>query len=117
MAKAVDSPPPPPGCGTRLLSHVIDERAQLQHSRPFASIPRTDNVADGYVDVSYETFGNAVNKLAKWITEHVGPPSTQDETLIYVAPGDLRYQIVCMAAVKAGYIVRNRRGHSFEPFD
>ena len=106
MAEHVSSPPPPYKCGARLLSHIIDERAQSQHVRSFASIPRTENVEDGYVDVSYETFANAINTLGHWITENVGPPVVQDETLVYIGPTDLRYQIVCMAAVKVGYIVR-----------
>ena len=97
--------PPPPNCGKRLLPHLVDERAASGHERAFASIPRTKSARDGYIDISYATLANAVNRLALWILEHVGSPRRPCETLVYLAPSDLRYQIIALAAAKTGFIV------------
>ena len=99
------SPPAPPQCGRRLLSHLIDSRAAAKHTRPFASIPRSNNVQDGYRDISYALFANAINRLAHWIHDEIGEPDRECEPLVFLAPGDFRYQVFTMAAVKAGYIV------------
>jgi hypothetical protein len=94
----------PSNCGKRLLTHLIDERAASNHSRPFFSIPKTNNLADGYEDLSYTSFANAVNKLASWVLEEIGRSDTF-HTLVYIGPTDLRYQILVMAAVKTGHVV------------
>ena len=98
-------PPAPPFCGQRLLSHLVDERAHANHTRPFASIPRATRAADGYTNVSYRDFANAIDRLALWITDNIGHPERECETVVYLAPGDLRYQIVALAAVKAGFMM------------
>ncbi|KAK4497665.1 hypothetical protein PRZ48_010318 [Zasmidium cellare] len=97
--------PAPPGCGRRLLSHLIDERAADGHPRPFASIPISRNAADGYRDVSYAVFANAINRLARWLLDNLGSPATPFEPIVYIAGADLRYHVLNVAAVKAGYIV------------
>lgn len=101
--------PAPAGCGRRLLSRVIDERAVSGHLRPFASIPLTNNAKDGYRDISYAVFANAINRLSSWIDDTMGTPTRQFEPIVYVAGSDLRYHILCMAAVKAGYVVRSKK--------
>jgi acyl-coenzyme A synthetase/AMP-(fatty) acid ligase len=45
---------------------------------------------------------NAVDHVAWLLKERIGP-STTFETLAYMGPGDLRYHIVLLAAVKTGY--------------
>lgn len=97
----------PPACGRRLLSHLIDQRATSGHQRPFASIPITNNVTDGYRDISYAIFANAINRLARWLLDNVGTPTRPCEPIVYIAAADLRYHVLCVAAVKAGYIVRS----------
>jgi acyl-CoA synthetase (AMP-forming)/AMP-acid ligase II len=94
----------PPNCGKRLLTHLIDERAASYHRRPFFSLPKTNNLADGYEDISYANFANAINKLATWILKEIGRSCTF-QTLVYIGPMDLRYQILVMAAVKTGHVV------------
>lgn len=98
-------PPAPPQCGQRLLHEIIDERGRNEHERPFASIPRSSRLQEGYMDISYKMLANAINRLAYWLIREVGMPSKECEPIVYVAPLDLRYQIFMMAAVKAGYIV------------
>ena len=92
--------------GRRLLTHVIDERAHNGYTTPYASIPREDgsNEVESYQDISYCQFANAINKCAYWIEDEIGR-SQSCETLAYIGPQDLRYQILGMAAVKTGHAV------------
>jgi acyl-CoA synthetase (AMP-forming)/AMP-acid ligase II len=93
-----------PDYGRRLLLTVIDERAQHGHHRPYASIPVSSDLSDGFRDVTYRMFANAINRCALWLKEQVGT-SNDFETLVYIGSSDLRYQILCMAAVKARHLV------------
>lgn len=92
--------------GQRLVPTLIDERALAGHARPFASIPISNNVDDGFRDISYRVFANAINRCAHWLTESLGAPQALDTTLTYIGPHDFRYQILVVAAAKAGYVVR-----------
>jgi acyl-coenzyme A synthetase/AMP-(fatty) acid ligase len=83
---------------------VIDERARDNHKRPYASIPNSNNVKDGFRDITYRTFANAINRCAIWLKDEIGI-STSFEAMVYIGPADLRYQILCMAAVKTGHVV------------
>ncbi|KAK3196259.1 putative NRPS-like protein biosynthetic cluster [Lecanicillium sp. MT-2017a] len=90
--------------GQRLLSHVIDERARDKHPRPFAALPRSTNVKDGFEDISYVRFANAINRAAGWLRDTFGTPD-RPETVMYMAPFDFRYQILALAAVKSRHIM------------
>lgn len=90
--------------GRRLLSNVIDERAHYGHKRAYASIPKSADVSRGFRDITYRVFANAINRCALWIREQMGTSSTYD-AVVYIGPADLRYQILCMAAVKTGHVV------------
>lgn len=91
--------------GQRLLIQVIDERAAAGHSRPYASIAQGGNFEDGFQDVSYGSFANAINRCAHWLLDRFGCSSSY-ETIAYIGPLDLRYNILAMAAVKTGHVVR-----------
>lgn len=93
-----------PVYGRRLLPALIDERAQTRHERPYASIPVSNDLADGFRDISYTVFASAINRCSAWLLQAKGR-STSFETLAYIGPQDLRYQILCIAAVKVGYVV------------
>ncbi|KAI9833793.1 MAG: hypothetical protein M1819_003527 [Sarea resinae] len=100
MAATADQKQPP--YGQRLLPQVVDQTARDHPERPWVSIPRTSNLADGYVDITYKQFANAVNRMARWLEDRLGRSSTF-ETLAYMGPTDPRYPILALAAVKAGY--------------
>lgn len=91
--------------GERLLNNVIDERARSGWSIPYASIPRNGKTEEGYEDISFSRFANAIDRCAHWLRSEVGT-STTYEPLAYMGPLDLRYQILAMAATKAGFCVR-----------
>ena len=91
--------------GQRLIPHLIDDIAHNNASRTFCSLAKSSNIPDGFQDISYAVFANAINCLAWWIEENLGKSSTF-ETLSYIGPPDLRYIVLTIAAQKTGYKVR-----------
>lgn len=97
----------PPDCGRRLLPVVIDQLAQDDPERPWASLPVDDwNLAAGYEDISYRRLAGAINKLAHFIVDHVGHSAAgKFETITYLGVSDIRYHLLQVAAVKTGHRV------------
>lgn len=93
--------------GTTPLPRLIDELAELCPNQPMVSLPRDNGrPAEGYRDYSINEFARAVNRAAWWIEQQLGRAPTRWATLHYVAPQDLSYFIITLAAVKTGYKVR-----------
>ncbi|OJK04287.1 hypothetical protein ASPACDRAFT_1851293 [Aspergillus aculeatus ATCC 16872] len=89
---------------TTPLPRLIDELAELCPNQPMVSLPRSkDRPDEGYRDYSIQEFSRAVNRAAWWIEQHLGRAPTRWATLHYVAPQDLSYFIITLAAVKTGY--------------
>ena len=95
---------PPPKCGERLLSVLIDELAKEDPERPLVSVARGESASDGFEDVSIKTFARAVNRCAWWLEEHIGR-SEDDAPIFYIGPSDILYLIILFAAAKTGHIV------------
>ncbi|TRX94236.1 hypothetical protein FHL15_005004 [Xylaria flabelliformis] len=70
--------------------------------RVFASIPVSEDLSDGYVDVTYRTIANAINRASWWLSENLGLANTS-EVFSYMGPNDLRYSIFLVATIKCGY--------------
>ena len=98
-----------PVYGQRLIPHLIDDIAHNDPSRTFCSLAKSSDISDGFKDVSYGAFANAINCLAWWIEENLGKTSTF-ETVSYIGPPDLRYIVLTIAAQKTGY--KARRDHT-----
>lgn len=82
-------------CGKRLLPVIIDQLAHEDPDRPWGSIPRDDyDLSQGYADISYAAFANAINKLA-WMVEKSIGRSDSFETIAYLGTPDVRYHMVC----------------------
>ncbi|ORY70408.1 nonribosomal peptide synthetase [Pseudomassariella vexata] len=90
--------------GKRLIPHVIDENARKTPDREFIQIPRSSNPKDGWRIVAWKDYANAINRCAHKIVEYCGEatPGTFP-TIAYIGPNDVRYLVVVVAAVKAGY--------------
>ena len=99
---------PPPQCGRRLLPVLVDEIAHVSPGRPFVAIPRSPDPKDGFLDISYHSFAEAINKCAWWIEKELGRGHLF-ETITYMGPLDLLYPILIFAAVKTGHKVSS--GH------
>lgn len=90
--------------GPRLLPVVIDEIAETDPDRAWASIPISTKLSDGYQDISFRRFANAINRAA-WFLETTFGWSNNGDTFAYIGKSDMRYHILSMAAAKTGYQV------------
>ncbi|KAL8829644.1 MAG: hypothetical protein Q9191_001895, partial [Dirinaria sp. TL-2023a] len=88
--------------GKRLLPALVDECARTNPEYVFAMIPKTADLADGFRDITIESFARAVNEVAHRIDSTAGK-STKFDTIAYIGPTDLRYFVIALAATKAGY--------------
>ncbi|KAL1852805.1 putative NRPS-like protein biosynthetic cluster [Diaporthe australafricana] len=93
-----------PSYGSRLMPQVVDETAKTQPDLPYAYVPVTNNVGDGFKAITFGAIASATNHMAGWIHQNLGR-STSFETIAYMGLGDLRYVVVFLAAVKCGYKV------------
>ena len=91
--------------GRRLMPKALDVIAKNQPRRVFAAIPRTDNLAQGFVDITFQQVANAINSLAFRLRDRFGNSHKGQETVTYFGVPDIRYTIVFFASVKCGYKV------------
>jgi hypothetical protein len=90
--------------GRRLLPSAIDRLSDTDPRRIWASIPCSSNLADGFRDVSYKAFSNAINRAA-WFLESTFGNANGFPTICYIGKSDIRYHIFSMAAAKTEYQV------------
>ena len=93
--------------GQRLLPHVVDYHAHENPNRVFNSMPRTQNVADGFRDFDMKTMATAVDFMAWWLDNHSKNAPKEKKVLAYVGVPDIRYPVLLFAAIKAGWTVEN----------
>ena len=53
---------PSPDYGGRLIPTLIDECAILEATKPFAAIPKSSNLRDGFVDISHHQLAKAIDR-------------------------------------------------------
>src|ERR1700743_1605566 len=88
-----------------LLPTIVDHYAAVYPDRIYAEYPNvTTTYEEGYRKITYRDLSNAVNGLACFLTNTLGP-GDGTETLPYVGPNDLRYPALAVGAMKAGYRV------------
>ena len=91
--------------GYRLLPAVLDYAGSHTPDNVYASVLRSNNIADGFRDVTSNDILRAVDSFAWWLKDCYGS-SDSFETLAYAGVSDLRYTVFFYAAVKCGYKVR-----------
>jgi acyl-CoA synthetase (AMP-forming)/AMP-acid ligase II len=90
--------------GNTLFVQHVDHLARIQPDKPFVSFPRTDTLSDGFRDITWGVFGNAVSRAAHWM-DTLPSKRCDFETLAYFGDSDIRYFILVLAANKTGYKV------------
>jgi acyl-CoA synthetase (AMP-forming)/AMP-acid ligase II len=91
-------------CG-ELPPTIVDYHAVLHPDRIWAKFPKSvDTYSEGYKDVSYSELANAVNGAALFLIDSLGQ-GDGTEKLPYIGPNDIRYTILAIGALKAGYSV------------
>ncbi|KAF2643884.1 acetyl-CoA synthetase-like protein [Massarina eburnea CBS 473.64] len=96
--------PPDSVYGKRLLPAIVDEVAVEDPERICFSFPRSSDLGDGFQDMNFRTFANAINKTAHFIQREIGC-STMFETILYMGDPDVRHFIVLIALMKTGHKV------------
>ena len=59
----------------------------------------------GFVNITWETFTNAVSRTAWWLLDNLGAPRQVFETIGYIGEADIRYFVLILAANKTGHKV------------
>ncbi|KAL0944911.1 male sterility protein [Colletotrichum truncatum] len=83
---------------------IIDDRASYEPQREAFFVPRTSNPRDGWKAITYKEFANSINYMAQVIVRRFGSPQKDTfPTIAYIGQNDIRYGIMIVAAIKAGY--------------
>ena len=90
--------------GHRILTETLSDLASLHPDRIYASVPKTNNLADGFLEVSFRDMERMTNAFTGWIVDTWGR-SSSFETITYIGIPDLRSVVVFFAAVRNGYKV------------
>ncbi|KAK4199222.1 hypothetical protein QBC40DRAFT_176880 [Triangularia verruculosa] len=89
------------------LTYIVDQlAAEVPHDTwvkiPSSSSAKIEGIT--WQNFTFQQLSQAVNRLAYWIDEHLGPAaSDRNEPLAYTGVNDIRYPIVILAALKTGY--------------
>lgn len=88
-----------------LLPTIVDRRAAIHPNAIYAEYPKSPtSYEEGYEAITFGKLANAINGIAWWLTLTLGPGNNH-EKLAYIGPNDLRYPVLCLGAIKAGYCV------------
>lgn len=90
--------------GRRLMINIIDTVAASDPERHFIYVPNSSDPKDGWKPVTYQQITRAVDHVA-WQIANTPRPATQEPfpTLAYIGSNDIRYVVVMLACIKAGY--------------
>ena len=89
----------------RLLVRIVDYMAVERPDVLYGEFPISPTTyEDGFRGITYSAFANAINGMAWWLHNTLGP-GKNFETLAYIGPNDLRYPTLILGANKAGYKV------------
>ena len=78
--------------GRRLIPHIVDDLARSDPERIVYSFPKSQDVSQGFRDVSARELAHAVDKVAWWLHNEIGK-SSSFETIGYIGPRELRNHI------------------------
>ena len=106
MATVISNPLVSPRETSRLLASRIDLVARIDSSRVYASVPKSDNLENGFKDVTFVELARAVDKASWWLDSHLGNNHDPFEYFAYLGPRDLRYVVMIIAGIKTGRKVR-----------
>lgn len=80
---------------------IIDQRAQETPSRPWILVPRSEELKEGYVALTYLQLARAIDKVAWWLDSALVRVGDHD-TIVYQGPNDVRWAFIIFAAQKTG---------------
>ncbi|KAF7872907.1 uncharacterized protein EAF02_008978 [Botrytis sinoallii] len=81
----------------QLLNNIVDGLAKVRPGTIYAEVPPSATSYEyGYRKISYANFANAINGLAHWLHDTLGP-AENFPTLAYIGPNDFRYNALMLA--------------------
>jgi hypothetical protein len=95
--------------GRRLMPTVLHAEAERNPQRPFAIVAKSENIEDGFQEVTFQQVSRAVNHVSLWLQgqfEENGSKPPRHATITYIGVPDLRYNIIFYAAVQCRYKVQ-----------
>lgn len=98
----------PQSYGNRHLPRLIEKIAQATPEKPFVSLAKTADPRDGFEDISYGAFSQAVDRCAFWLDDNIGHhEDTKSLRPIFstIARQDMRGGIMVLAGAKTGHQV------------
>jgi acyl-CoA synthetase (AMP-forming)/AMP-acid ligase II len=93
-----------PDAAHRLIPNVVDELARDDPDRIVYELADADDVTKPFEKITARRYANAINRAAKWLQDILGKQDNTP-TVGYLGPQDLRYLILVVATIKAGYKV------------
>ncbi|KAF9693021.1 hypothetical protein EKO04_009158 [Ascochyta lentis] len=89
--------------GKRLIPNIVDDNARQQPHKVCLSFPKCwTNLQQGFQDVDWRCFANAINMMAHFLQKEIGQGSAS-ATVMYMGFPDIRTYIVLVAAMKTGH--------------
>lgn len=85
----------------KLLIRAIEEKAKWLADHTFMRYPSADWENNGYLTLTWAQLASSIDKLAYWLDEKLGK-ATENDTVSYLGPNDLRYSVILPAVVKTG---------------
>ncbi len=93
-----------PAYGRRLMPTVLDDLAARSPARVYAAVPKTNDVKDGFRDITVADVARMVNFIAWWVEGRFGK-SDKFEAIGYIGIADVRGPILFQGLVKSGFKV------------
>jgi acyl-CoA synthetase (AMP-forming)/AMP-acid ligase II len=90
-----------------LLVTAIEEKARRLANHTVFRYPTVQWETDGYRNLTWSQWSNAINKVAFWLDEHLN--NADSKTVAYLGPDDIRYAILMPAMIKTGRRVSGSR--------
>lgn len=87
--------------GLKPVVQLLQEKAAVTPNHTYLRYPGPDWETKGYNAITWRQYLDAVNKIAHWLDENLGPDSGND-TIAYSGPNDVRYGLIFPAVVKTG---------------
>jgi acyl-CoA synthetase (AMP-forming)/AMP-acid ligase II len=83
----------------KLLVTSIEEKARWFAEHTVFRYAAGDWENDGYRNLTWSQWADAINKVAYWLDEQLGT-STDVDTVAYLGPNDIRYSVLLPAVMK-----------------
>ncbi|KAK3628541.1 hypothetical protein LTR22_022312 [Elasticomyces elasticus] len=83
-----------------IVPHIIDELASSDPDGVWITVPRHQDLKQGWRDLTYGGLADAINGMAEWLGREL--VCVRGDVVAYVGVNDMRYLVVLAALMKSG---------------